>query len=504
MSLGVGWLIALGYAIILWGMDGTTTLALTWVAVAESLNIVMIIFGAILLYTVLDTTRCLIAIQRGFRHISPDPRVQLLIIGFLFGAFLEGAAGFGTPAALVAPLLVSLGFPPLAAATTALLYNSLPVTFGAAGTPLIATLSFLPDTLSGQTTSLALSQSSALIHSLAGFFIPLWGVLVLVKVFSTDTRWKRVVEIIPFGVLVTLSFVIPYLLTAWFLGPELPAIVGSLGGLTVSILAAKLQFLTPTDPLVLIGQNTSDPETEPNNHPSLVSSWIPYVSIATILVISRLPFLPIRTWFQSTLVWQGISIFGVDQASFRIPLLFNPGILPFVLVSIITLLTFGSATHFGSIFKSSISRSSKAFLPLFFGLAIVQLLIGSTNPALGMESMLTTLAEGTAQAIGGSFFFLSPFLGILGIIISGSSTVSNILFSSFQYQTALSLDLATLPILTLQLVGSAIGGMLSFGNIIAVSVMLGGENWESKIIRMNLIPAVIYTVLAILAVSVLL
>ena len=134
-ALPLGWVLSVAVALLIWKQDFTTTIAWAIDGALEAIGTLVIILGAILIMNTLKHSGAVTAIQRVFHAVNPDRRVQAIIVGFVFAAFIEGAAGFGTPAALAAPLLISLGFPPLCAAIVALIYNSVPVCFGAVGTP---------------------------------------------------------------------------------------------------------------------------------------------------------------------------------------------------------------------------------------------------------------------------------------------------------------------------------------------------------------------------------
>ena len=127
IALPIGWVVALVIALAYWGQNFSTAAAWAIDGFLEAIGTFVIIFGAILIMNTLKHSGAVTAIQRVFNNVNPDRRIQAIIVGFVFAAFIEGAAGFGTPAALAAPLLISLGFPPLCAAIVALIYNSVPV-----------------------------------------------------------------------------------------------------------------------------------------------------------------------------------------------------------------------------------------------------------------------------------------------------------------------------------------------------------------------------------------
>ncbi|MGN1274651.1 MAG: L-lactate permease, partial [Thermoguttaceae bacterium] len=144
-AMPLSFLLAALEAFFFWGLSGTRIAALTLAGFWDAFGILIIVFGALLIYYTMQTSGAMETIQAGMRKVSPDRRVQAIIIGYMFGAFIEGAAGFGTPAALAAPLLLGLGFPPICAAVLCLVFNSFPVTFGAVGTPILKGFASLED-----------------------------------------------------------------------------------------------------------------------------------------------------------------------------------------------------------------------------------------------------------------------------------------------------------------------------------------------------------------------
>ena len=136
-ALPIAWALTAVIALAIWKVDVVHVFGFSLFGMGKAFDLLVIIFGAILILNTLKQSGAMETINQGFRGITTDRRIQVIIIGWLFGAFIEGAAGFGTPAALAAPLLVGLGFPPLAAAMSTLILNSTPVSFGAAGTPIV-------------------------------------------------------------------------------------------------------------------------------------------------------------------------------------------------------------------------------------------------------------------------------------------------------------------------------------------------------------------------------
>src|SRR6056297_702827 len=194
-ALPLALLLAMGIGFFYWEMTLHHVLGYTFFGFLKAFDILIIIFGAILILNTLKLSGAMATINDGFNGISSDRRVQAIIIGFMFGGFIEGAAGFGTPAALAGPLLVGLGFPPLAAALVALIFNSVPVPFGAVGTPIFGAMSTLDANIESlgvapDSFMMTLTQWIAIPNAIAGIFIPLLGIIILTRIFGKEKSFK--------------------------------------------------------------------------------------------------------------------------------------------------------------------------------------------------------------------------------------------------------------------------------------------------------------------------
>ncbi len=511
------WFMAAIIAYFIWGVEIRHILASTIFGFLSAFNILIIVFGAILLLNTLKKDGAMAVISRGFYGISKDRRIQAIIIGWFFGSLIEGAAGFGAPAALAAPLLVGLGFPALAAATITLVFNSTAVSFGAVGTPIIGGLSAaLKDTVVlqlGEQAWLPFLQEigiwSAILHFIVGSFVPLMALCLLTTFFGPREKrgLKYGLQAAPFAIFSGLAFTIPYLLTALFLGPEFPSLVGALVGLPIVLLAAKNNFLTPKEPWDFPPkeqwengwkelesktiENTQKDEKEKSTIP-LWLAWTPYFLIILILIITRIPGLGLKNILLAQVIrWADILGTGIN---YSLPYLYLPGIIPFVLVAVIAAFIFQmSFKRVKQAWAATFRQLSGAAIALFFVIAMVQVMAQSGVNLKGLEGMIMTMASAAAQVMGGIWLIASPFIGALGSFVSGSNTVSNILFASFQYEVAMYLGISTVIVLALQNIGGAVGNMIAIHNIVAVCAVVGLVGVEGIIIRRNFVPLVIYT-----------
>lgn len=504
-AMPAAWLLSVSVAFFFWRMSPLRILAASLEGALLALNILVIVGGAILVLNVLRVGGALEVINQGFNRISADRRVQVLIIAWLFGAFIEGAAGFGTPAALVAPLLVGLGFPPLCSVMVALICNSTPVAFGAVGTPLnvgfgTALEGLLTEELGIQSFLQSVGMKAALLNLLAGSFIPLLAVMLMTRVFGEKRSYREGAAIWPLALISGFAFTIPSYLAAALFGPELPSIIGGLAGLSLVILLVSRGYFLPARrwdfPAARHWAGEWGPRsiTSPasKGRLSLLPAWTPYIIIALLLILTRLPALPLRELLATVvLAWE--NILGQSGITYRVEPLYLPGIIPFALVAVLTLYLHRiSLQQAKDIAGRTAGQLLPAALALAFTVGMVRILVHSDINNAGFDGMLLSMSAFAASLIGEAWPLFAPFLGALGAFVSGSNTVSNILFGGFQYGVAESLDISRSLVLALQGVGGAAGNMIAVHNVIAVCTVTGILGTEGMIIRRNLIPVLLY------------
>lgn len=506
-ALPVGLVVAIVTALGVWKMTFHNVIAYSVFGMLKAVDVLIIIFGAILILNTLKQSGAMTTINNGFSGITKDRRIQAIIIGWMFGAFIEGAAGFGTPAALAGPLLVGLGFPPLAAAMVTLIMNSTPVAFGAVGTPVFGAMSTIASNLDAigadsEIFKMTLTKWVAIVHGIAGIFVPLLAVALMTKFFGKGRSIKPALKAAPFAIFSGLAFVVPYILIASIFGPELPALMGAFIGLGIVVWAAKKGIFMPKDTWDFPDKSEWDDDWKSKEDMgnvgeakmSLTKAWTPYVLIALILVVTRIPSFGLK----GILAAQSITIsniLGVDGLNYALKWAYLPGTIPFILVALITHKIHGmNKEQVKTAWKSTFKQLSGAAIALFAGVAMVQLMLNSGINGAGLDSMLTEMAKAIAALAGSAYVFVAPFIGILGAFMSGSNTVSNILFSSLQFQTADILHMPKVLIVTLQVIGGGIGNMICVNNVVAVCATVGVIGVEGKIIRRNAIPAFLYAI----------
>jgi lactate permease len=460
-------------------------------------TILVIVFGAMLLLNTLRAIGALVVISQGFSRISRDHRVQVIIIAWLFGAFLEGASGFGTPAAIGAPLLVALGFPPLAAVVMALIGDSAPVSFGAIGTPVIVGLGQgIPGMGASELQAIAVTASG--IDLLIASFLPLLMLALLTRFFGANKSWREGLAIWPFALFSGLAFTLPAYIIARFLGPEFPSLLGALVGLGLVVTVARRGWLLPATPWRLPvldeAEGCTDRDAEGKPHMSLLRAWLPYLAVVGLLVVTRVDFFPFKALLQSV-SFECNQLLGT-AISTRVAPLYLPGTL-FVLVALVVALAFRlPVATTAVVWRESLGRMWPTLIALGASVPMVRIFINSGVNGADLAAMPTELGQLAAATFSSHWPLAAPFIGALGSFVAGSSTFSNMMFASLQQDAALASDLSPRVILALQMLGSNAGNMICVMNVVAAASVVKLVGREGEIIRLTLVPALLYCTLA--------
>ena len=513
-ALPLGWLVAVVIALLYWKQDFTTSAAWALDGFLEAIGTLVIILGAILIMNTLKHSGAVTAIQRVFNNVNPDRRIQAIIVGFVFAAFIEGAAGFGTPAALAAPLLISLGFPPLCAAIVALIYNSVPVVYGAVGTPTNTATAVTVQAAEAlgadpEAYRMALTKFSAISQATCALFIVFFGVFVMCRMFGKNKSGKEAFAALPFALFTAVVFDVVFLALAFFFGPEFPSLIGAIVTLAIVIFAARAGFLCPKKTWDFEPRSEWDAtwlskqevKQDVDNGMSAVLAWVPYVLIALILVGTRLNWFGLKTLLTSDAFKVSIkNILGNENVNWTWNWGWCPGIFPFILVCILTFFIHKMpGKKVKEAFVDTFKQTSGAAIALFFGVSMVYIYRNTgMNAVLTDKSMLYVMAEALANIFKGAYVIIAPVIGVLGAFMSGSNTVSNTLFAGLQFQTAQLVKMSPVLIVALQNIGGAAGNMICVNNVVAACATTGTMGNEGKIIRTNALPCLIYCIIAIL------
>jgi lactate permease len=512
-AMPVAFLLTVAIALLGWDMSATRVFASTLQGLAITVSVLWIVFGAIFLLNTLKHTGAITTIRNGFTDISSDRRIQAIIIAWCFGSFIEGASGFGTPAAIAAPLLVAIGFPALAAVLMGMMIQSTPVSFGAVGTPIIVGVNKGLDThniteslvANGSNWELYLQQITtnvALIHATVGTLMPVLMAMMLTRFFGKNKSWTEGLDILPFALFAGVAFTVPYALTGVLLGPEFPSLIGGLIGLSVVVTAAKKGFLVPKTkwdfeseekwPAEWLGSLKIDIKETGSKPMNLALAWAPYVLLAVVLVASR-----VSADFKALLKSVSLSfsnILGEAGISAAIQPLYLPGgILVFVALLAVVLQS-RQITPLVKAFGESSKTLVGAGFVLVFTIPMVRIFINSGVNAADLASMPVTTANFASGLVGEFFPALSATIGALGAFIAGSNTVSNMMFSQFQFEVAQTLTISSAAVVALQAVGAAAGNMIAIHNVVAASATVGLLGREGATLRKTVIPTFYYLV----------
>lgn len=513
VSLGVTIVIAL----TAWDMTANRVIASSLQGLILTGGILWIIFGAILLLNTLKHSGAITSIRSGFSNISPDRRIQAIIVAWLFGCFIEGASGFGTPAAVAAPLLVALGFPAMGAVLIGMMVQSTPVSFGAVGTPIVVGVSgglnksgisetLLANGSDWNTFYHLITSQVAITHAIIGILMPLFMCVMLTRFFGRNKSWAEGFAVAPFAIFAGLAFVLPYAAAGVFLGPEFPSLLGALVGLLIVVPAAKAGFLMPKKiwdfadakdwPVEWMGSIEIKLEKLTDKLPmSIGLAWLPYLLLAAILVLSRVNA-DVKAFFTSHLVLGWSNIMGETGVSGNIQFLYLPGGIMVMVVLATVLLQRVSMPKF----TAAVTESSRTLLGtgfvLIFTIPMVRILINSGVNMGDLPSMPRAMAELVAHSVGGVYPFFAASVGALGAFIAGSNTVSNLMMAQFQFDTAHLLGVSTAMLVASQAVGAAAGNMIAIHNIVAASATVGLLGREGRVLRMTIIPTIYYLLMA--------
>lgn len=449
--------------------------------------IAWIIVASVFLYKLTVKSGQFEIIRNSIIKITEDQRIQVILIGFSFGAFLEGAAGFGAPVAITAAILVGLGFKPLYAAGLCLIANTAPVAFGALGVPII---------VAGQVTGI----DAFTIGAMAGRQLPLLSLIIPFWLVAMMDGWKGIKEVWPAALVAGASFAISQYLTSNFIGPELPDVTSAI----VSIVATTvfLKYWKPKNVMKTV--ELGDVVQSTYSTGQIVKAWSPFLILSVIVTIWT------TGWFKAFFAKGQVlasTIFkfefsAIHNMIFKMPPIvsepkafdvvytFNPisatGTAIF-LTAIITLF----------IFRLNISTATKTMGETLFELKWAIVSIGMVLGfafVMNYSGMSSTMALVLANT-GFLFPFFSPFLGWLGVFLTGSDTSSNALFCGLQQQTAQQLGLNETLMVAANTTGGVTGKMISPQSISIACASTGIVGKESDLFRFTVKHSLILVVI---------
>lgn len=428
-----------------WGAGINHFLGALAVAFVTTITILMIVFGAAFLYNIMDRTGMISEVSHSLDKLHPSKEIRFFLLALCLTAFFEGVAGFGTPGAIVPLLLIAVGFNAILSVSVVLLFDGLFALFGAVGTPLVTGLQ-LPLKLTNDLLP-QIGITAAFVSVLAQVFV-MYFIFRLFQRYHAPLQHKKTIWIL------YAFFGVPFCLFAYLI-PELATVLSA--GV---MLFASVTYL-------------KDKNTKPDLLP-----WLPYGILAFLLLLPRLSA-PLNRWIGWDLAFN--DLFGSGTQAIFKPL--QSPFIPFLLVGIGIAFWRKSESLY---ITTPIKKVLNVFVVLFPSIALAQLMI---NSGINQPSMISYIAD-MMSSMGRQYVLFAPFIGIIGAFITGSTTISNIVFGASQLETAEALDLPPALILALQHSGAALGNAICLFNIIAAAAVADLKNYH-PILANNLLPSLL-------------
>ncbi len=478
IAAGLGLLAALTVAIFAYGMPPAMAgLAAAYGAAFGMLPIGWIILNVIFLYNLTSAKGDFAILQRSIATISDDKRLQLLFIAFSLGAFFEGAAGFGTPVAVTAAMLIGLGFTPLAASGLSLIANTAPVAFGALGTPIIAL---------SAVTDLDLHTLSAMV----GRQLPFFSVLVPFWLVTAFVGWRRMLEVWPPILVAGVAFAIPQFLVSNLHGPWLVDIIAAV--VSMASLALFLKFWRPATPMTAMPGATPATAAPAQSvatdaAPAVRRAWMPWVILSVFVFLWGTP--QVRALLDGLFTMK-LAVPGLNELVQKVPPVvasarIEPAVFNFNILSAAGTGILLSALIAGTLLGYGLRGLARAYADTLY-LVRYSLLTISCMMAIGFVSRYsgTDATMGLALAATGPLYPLfGTLIGWLGVTLTGSDTSSNVLFGGLQRVTAEQLGISPILMAAANSSGGVMGKMMDAQSIVVASTATRWYGHEGSILR---------------------
>jgi lactate permease len=461
MSLFIAWL-GFAYGRAVYGELGPVLAASGALLEASftAATILWIIFPALCIHQMQMQGGGIEVLRASLGQLSGDPRLTALLVAWFFTLFLEGAAGFGTPVALAAPFLVGLGFRPVDAVAISLIGHAVGVSFGAVGTPVV------PQVAAGDIGPLEMARGNGIYQSCLGWIMA-WFLMRRLS-SSGEAPRNRTAGFAGWSLLAAFLFLVPFSAVYWWVGPELPTLLGALvGGLAFALILRAAKSASTGAKSVSVGQ--------------LAAAGAPYLIVVLLILLTRLPAGIRESLGGLAWHWQLMNHF---QGTFNI--FYHPGS--------VLLAAFFVGGLVQRIPPREMGRSTIRALRLLLPVTVALLAMLGLSRLMVHSGMIETLAFAAAASVGAAWPVVSPFVGVLGTFVTGSATASNILFSDFQRATAENLGLPVLVMLGAQGFGASVGNIVCPHNIIAGGATVGVTGQEGAVLRQTLWACIVYAV----------
>lgn len=429
-----------------------------------------IILNLIFLYH-LTVERGWFAILRGsLAGLAPDARVQVILIAFSFGAFFEGAAGFGTPVAVTAAILIQLGFKPLMASGLSLIANTAPVAYGALGTPIV-------------TLSKITGLSEFDLGAMAGRQLPFFSVLIPFWVVWAFVGWRGMLGVWPAALTAGLAFAIPQYLVSNFHGPWLVDIIASI--CSIGALVVLLKFWRPKE---IVNLQTEAPASAPaHSRNEVLRSWVPWLLLTILVFIWGLPQMKKML---NDLSAPTLSITYLDKMVMRVPPVAERPSPEAAVFTLNWLSATGTGILAAAILAGLFMKFSFADLARIYAQTLYKVRFSLLTIAAMLALGYVTKFSGTDATLGlalaqtGMFYpFFGTMLGWLGVALTGSDTASNVLFGSLQKITSEQTGVSPILMCAANSTGGVMGKMIDAQSIVVASTATNYYGHEGAILR---------------------
>lgn len=436
--------------------------------------ICLVIIAALFTYNLTLETGAMELIKKMLAGVSRDKRVLALIIGWGFGNFMEGMAGFGTAVAIPASMLAGIGLEPLSAVLGCLVVNSTPTAFGSVGVPTVTLAS-----VTG-TQAVPLSGSVALIQCILTLISPFLMVCICGK------GVKALKGMLPMAVTAAVSFTIPWFLTATFIGPELPDIIGSICSMGCMVAAAKI-FNKKPDEAYAISLQEDTGKKESISGAEALKAWSSFILIFVLLVVTSKLCPPVNqaiAGIKSTVtVYAGE---GANALSFS--WINTPGVMIIIAAVIGGLIQGAGISDMASVFLETLKKYWKTILTICSVMAAAKI--------MSYSGMIADIAKFLVAAAGPFYPFIAPLIGAIGAFVTGSGTSTCVLFGGLQSETALALGLSPVWMAAANVMGAGIGKMICPQGIAIGAGAINAAGSENKILSAVLKYFLLYVILA--------
>ena len=497
----IGLVVALIVAVFAFGMPVAAAAATTVYGAAYGLfPIGWIILNLIFLYQLTVNMGLFSVLRSSLASLAPDPRIQVILIAFSFGAFFEGAAGFGTPVAVTAAILIQLGFKPLQASGLSLIANTAPVAYGALGTPIV-------------TLAKVTGLDEGMLSAMAGRQLPFFSLIVPFWVVWAFAGFRGMCGVWPAALTAGVAFAVPQFVVSNFHGPWLVDIVGAM--CSMAALAALLKFWKPKEiwPLNNKGAQTGiaaqteaavahahvagAPDVvainEPHDRRRVRQAWVPWILLSVLVFIWGTP--------QAKKILDGLSAPQFNVTHLHTVVVRTPPVVPTPTPAkptkpedAIFRLNWLSATGTGILVAAILAGFIMGFAPAELARAYWQTLVRVRFSLVTIAAMLalgyvtrysgTDATLGLAMAKTGMLYpFFGTLLGWLGVALTGSDTASNVLFGSLQRITAEQTGLSPVLMCAANSTGGVMGKMVDAQSIVVASTATNWYGHEGAILR---------------------